>query len=86
MEAIQHSSGDGPDTDTMMLFGGVAMAVFGTGLLLSNRTARQYLGQVSAGDSSGRGARCAEVHEAAGDVSGPVRYRIDRKTWRPRPT
>ena len=48
MEAIQRSSGDGPDIDTMLRFGGVAMAVFGTGLLLSNRTVRQYLGQVSA--------------------------------------
>ena len=53
MEAIQRHDAQRPDTDTMMLFGGVAMLVFGAGLLLSNRTVRQYLGQVSPGDLIG---------------------------------
>jgi hypothetical protein len=53
MEAIQQRNGEASDTDTMMLFGGVAMLVFGAGLLLSNRTVRQYLGHIRAGDIIG---------------------------------
>jgi hypothetical protein len=53
MEAIQRRNGEATDLDTMMLFGGVAMLVFGAGLLLSNRTVRQYLGQVRVGDVIG---------------------------------
>ena len=53
MEAIQRRNGEASDTDTMMLFGGVAMLVFGAGLLLSNRTVRQYLGHISAGELIG---------------------------------
>ena len=55
MTAIQQrTNGEASDTDTMMLFGGVAMLVFGAGLLLSNRTVRQYLGQINAGDLIGQ--------------------------------
>jgi hypothetical protein len=53
MDALQRSNGEATDHDTMMLFGGVAMLVFGAGLLLSNRTVRQYLGQVRLGDVIG---------------------------------
>lgn len=34
------------DRETMLLFGGVALAIFGAGLILSNRHVRQLLGQV----------------------------------------
>ena len=40
----------GFDKDTLYLLGGVALVVLGTGLLLSNRTVRRYLGQVGLGD------------------------------------
>jgi hypothetical protein len=38
------------DRDTLFLFGGVALVVFGAGLILSNPTARRMLGQVGLGD------------------------------------
>lgn len=41
---------DGTDRDTLYLLGGVALVVFGAGLILSNSTARRYLGQVGLGD------------------------------------
>lgn len=31
MESLQRANGEGPDTDTLMLFGGVAMLVFAPG-------------------------------------------------------
>ncbi len=37
------------DTDTLLLFGGVALAVLGAGMILSNRNVRQMLGNVKAG-------------------------------------
>jgi hypothetical protein len=37
------------DRDTLMLFGGVALAVLGAGLVLSNRSVRGLLGGISAG-------------------------------------
>jgi len=40
----------GTDVDTLYLLGGVALVVFGAGLILSNSTARRYLGQVGLGD------------------------------------
>ncbi len=38
-----------PDTDTLVLFGGIALAVLGAGMILSNRNVRQMLGNVKAG-------------------------------------
>jgi hypothetical protein len=38
------------DRDTLFLLGGVALVVFGAGLILSNPTARRMLGQVGLGD------------------------------------
>lgn len=43
-------NGYASDTDTLLLFGGVACLVLGAGLVLSNSMVRQYLGQVNAGD------------------------------------
>jgi hypothetical protein len=40
----------GADRDTLFLFGGVALLVFGAGLVLSNPAARRLLGQVGLGD------------------------------------
>ncbi len=41
---------NGTDRDTLYLLGGVALVVFGAGLILSNPTARRFLGQVGLGD------------------------------------
>lgn len=38
------------DRDTLYLLGGVALVVFGAGLILSNPAARRLLGQVGLGD------------------------------------
>lgn len=40
---------NGNDRETLMLAGGLALMVFGAGLILSNRAVRQYVGQVGAG-------------------------------------
>jgi hypothetical protein len=41
---------DVSDRDTLMLFGGLACMVLGAGLVLSNRSIRRYLGEVSPGE------------------------------------
>jgi hypothetical protein len=41
---------NGSDRDTLYLLGGVALVVFGAGLILSNSNARRFLGQVGLGD------------------------------------
>ena len=41
---------NGNDRDTLMLLSGVALVVFGTGLILSSPVARRFLGQVGLGD------------------------------------
>lgn len=48
MRAVENS--DAADRDTMLLFGGVALAVLGAGLILSNRNVRQLLGQIRPAD------------------------------------
>lgn len=51
MEAlVKGRNGEATDTDTLLLFGGVACLVLGAGLVLSNSTVRRYLGEVSAGE------------------------------------
>lgn len=46
-ENNQHSNGS--DKDTLMMLSGVALIVFGAGLILSNPLVRGYLGQVGIG-------------------------------------
>ena len=41
--------GDASERETLMLFGGLACMVLGAGLVLSNRSIRRYLGEVSPG-------------------------------------
>jgi hypothetical protein len=38
------------DTDTLCLFGGAALVLFGSGLILSTALFRRYVGQVDAGN------------------------------------
>jgi hypothetical protein len=40
---------DMSDKDTLMLFGGIALAIVGAGLILTNRNVRQLLGGFNAG-------------------------------------
>ena len=44
MRALEN--GEATDRETMLLFGGVALAIFGAGMILSNRHIRQLLGQI----------------------------------------
>jgi hypothetical protein len=41
---------NGTDKDTLYMLGGVALVIFGAGLVLSNPTVRRYLGQVGVGN------------------------------------
>ena len=41
---------NGTDKETLYMLGGVALLIFGAGLLLSNPTIRRYLGQVGLGN------------------------------------
>lgn len=41
--------GDSSGKDTLYMLGGVALVVFGAGLILSNPTVRKYLGQMGVG-------------------------------------
>ena len=54
MEAAVAGNGsfanDSSDKDTLMMLSGVALMVFGAGLILSNPLVRRYLGQVGVGN------------------------------------
>jgi hypothetical protein len=41
---------NGTDRETLYILGGVALMIFGAGLVLSNPTIRRYLGQVGLGN------------------------------------
>jgi hypothetical protein len=53
LEYGQQPNGNATDRETLMLLGGVALVVFGAGLILSNGTARRFLGQMGLGDLTG---------------------------------
>lgn len=40
----------GPDKETLYMLGGLALVLFGAGLVLSNPSVRRYLGQVGLGN------------------------------------
>lgn len=44
------SNGTGSDKDTLYMLGGVAMIVFGAGLILSNPYIRRYMAQLGVGN------------------------------------
>lgn len=48
--AIEHSNGSLSDRDTLFMLSGVALMVFGAGLILTNPIAKRYLGQLGVGD------------------------------------
>jgi hypothetical protein len=43
-------NGNGNDKDTLYMLGGVALMVFGAGLILSNPTIRRYMSQAGVGN------------------------------------
>ena len=49
---VRHESNGHSDEarDTLFLLGGVALAVFGAGLILTNPTVRRYMGQLGVGN------------------------------------
>jgi hypothetical protein len=51
MELVESSAnGNGSNKDTLYMLGGVALVVFGTGLILTNPFIRRYLSQLGIGN------------------------------------
>lgn len=48
--ATENDNGSVSDRDTLFMLSGVALVVFGAGLILSNPIAKRYLGQLGLGD------------------------------------
>ena len=48
--AMENGNGSFNDKDTLVMLGGVALIVFGAGLILTNPIARRYMGQLGVGD------------------------------------
>jgi hypothetical protein len=46
----QNGNGAVSEKDTLFMLGGLALVVFGAGLIISNPIARRYLGQFGVGD------------------------------------
>jgi hypothetical protein len=54
MELVQSTgNGTGSEKDTLFMLGGVAMVVFGAGLILSNPFVRRYMSQFGVGNLAG---------------------------------
>jgi hypothetical protein len=47
---MENGDGNFKDKDTLFMLSGLALVVFGAGLILSNPIARRYLGQFGIGD------------------------------------
>jgi hypothetical protein len=50
MEMTETTNGIGNDKDTLYMLGGVALVVFGTGLILSNPFIRRYMSRLGVGN------------------------------------
>jgi hypothetical protein len=51
VEIVNRTDGaNTPDKDTLYLLGGVALVIFGAGLVLSNPTVRGYLSRIGLGN------------------------------------
>jgi len=46
---MEHSNGDFNDKDTLFMLSGLALMVFGAGLILTNPIAKRYMGQLGIG-------------------------------------
>ncbi len=49
-EQTNHHTNGRTDMDTLFMVGGVALMVFGAGLILSNPLVRRYMGQIGVGN------------------------------------
>ena len=47
--ATENGNGSFNDKDTLFMLSGVALIVFGAGLILSNPTVRRYMGEIGIG-------------------------------------
>lgn len=47
---MENGNGSFNDKDTLFMLGGVALMVFGAGLILTSPIARRYMGQLGMGD------------------------------------
>ena len=50
MELVETTNGNASDKDTLYMLGGVALMVFGAGLILSNPFVRRYMSQIGVGN------------------------------------
>jgi hypothetical protein len=50
LSEFNNNSNSATDKDTLLMLSGVALIVFGTGLILSNPLVRRYLGNVGVGN------------------------------------
>ena len=50
LELATTTNGNGTDKETLYMLGGVALVVFGTGLILSNPFVRRQLSQIGVGN------------------------------------
>lgn len=55
MHAVENTSGErerglGADMDTLFMVGGIAMMVFGAGLILANPVIRRFMGEMGVGN------------------------------------
>lgn len=48
-DSTMNGNGNGSDKDTLYMLGGLAMMVFGAGLILTNPFVRRYTSQLGAG-------------------------------------
>jgi hypothetical protein len=60
------NNGNGSDKDTLYMLGGVALVVFGAGLILSNPFVRRYMSRIGVGNI---------VHAAMPDVERYLKLR-----------
>jgi hypothetical protein len=49
-EITRVENGNSSDKETLYMLGGVALVIFGAGLVLSNPSVRRYLGQIGIGN------------------------------------
>jgi hypothetical protein len=47
---LMETTGNGSDKDTLYMLGGVALMIFGAGLILSNPHVRRYMSQLGIGN------------------------------------
>ncbi|HTZ47863.1 MAG TPA: hypothetical protein VMH20_09745 [Verrucomicrobiae bacterium] len=50
VEIMNRDENNGPDKEMLFMLGGVALIIFGAGLVLSNPIVRKYLSQVGLGN------------------------------------